>query len=70
MKKLYEFTALLECAAVIAADSEAEAEAAIKTWERAWIYRGDFIGVSDVKLSVVRDVDPDCELIDLAHEIA
>ena len=69
MKRLYEFTALLECAVVIAADSEPEARAAIKTWGKAWIETGDFIGVSDVELSEVRDIDPDCELSDLAHEI-
>ena len=69
MKKLYEFTALLSCSVVVAADNEASARAAIATWEKAWIETGDFTGVSDVDLFDVRDCDQDC-LEDLAHEIA
>jgi len=68
MKKLYEFTALLKCAYVVAADDEQLAREAIKTFERAWFESGDFIGVSDVDLADVRDADQEC-LEDLAHEI-
>jgi len=68
MKKLYEFTALLECAYIVAADDEQSAKEAVKTFERAWFESGDFIGVSDVYLVDVRDADQEC-LEDLAHEI-
>ena len=68
MKKLYEFTALLECAYIVAADTEENAREAIKTYEKAWIESGDFIGVLDVDLVDVRDADQDC-LEDLAHEV-
>ena len=68
MKKLYEFTALVSCAAVIAADDEQSAMNAIETWERAWFETGDMIGVSDVELSDVREVDQDI-LEDLAHQM-
>jgi len=68
MKKLYEFTALLECAYIVAADTEEKAREAIKTYEKAWIESGDFIGVQDVDLVDVRDADQDC-LEDLAHEV-
>ena len=69
MKKLYEFSALLKCAYVVAADDEESARDAIKTYERTWFEGGDFIGVSDVELVDVREEqDQDC-LEDLAHEI-
>ncbi len=68
MKKLFEFTALLECAYVVAADDEKSAREAIKTYEKTWFTSGDFLGVQDVQLSDVRDADQDC-LNDLAHEI-
>lgn len=68
MKKLYEFTALVSCAAVIAADTEIEARKAIETWERAWFETGEFTGVSDVELSGVKDADQG-SLEDLAHEV-
>jgi len=68
MKKLYEFTALLECAYIVAANTEKEAREAIKTYEKTWFESGDFIGVQDVDLVDIRDVDQDC-LEDLAHEI-
>jgi len=67
-KKLYEFTAILTCALVIAADNEADARKAIETYERHWYEGGDFIGVSDVELNDVREADQKC-LEDLAHEI-
>lgn len=68
MKKLYEFSALLSCSYIVAADNEVAAREAIKTYERTWFESGDFIGVSDVSLDDVRDADQDC-LEDLAHEI-
>jgi len=68
MKKLYEFTALLECSYVVAAEDEKTAREAIETFERAWFESGDFIGVCDVDLVDVREADPDC-LEDLAHEV-
>ncbi|MFH1984823.1 MAG: hypothetical protein ABIL58_23525 [Pseudomonadota bacterium] len=67
-KKLYEFTANLTCAYVVAAETEGAARQAIETFERAWFESGDFIGVSDVELAGVRIADQDC-LEDLAHEI-
>jgi hypothetical protein len=67
-KKLYEFTALISCAYVVAADNENDAREAIKTYERAWFETGDLIGVSDVELADVREADQNC-LQDLAHEI-
>ena len=68
MKKLYEFTALLKCSYVVAAEDEKTAREAIETFERAWFESGDFIGVCDVDLVDVREADPDC-LEDLAHEV-
>jgi len=68
MKKLYEFTALLKCSYVVAAEDEKTAREAIETFERAWFKSGDFIGVCDVDLVDVREADPDC-LEDLAHEV-
>ena len=69
MKNLYEFTALLNCGVVVAADNEAAARKAIETWGRAWVDTGDFLGVSDIELSCTRYPDPNCDLKDLAHEI-
>jgi len=68
MKKLYEFVALLKCAYVVAADDEKSAREAITTYERTWFESGDFIGVSDVELSDIREIEQD-SLEDLAHEI-
>ena len=65
---MYEFNALLSCALVIAADNEADAWKAIKTYERHWFESGDFIGVSDIELQDTRAADQDC-IEDLAHEI-
>ena len=67
-KKLYEFTALLKCALVIAADTEADARETIQTYERHWYEGGDFIGVSDIELVDVREADQD-SIKDFAHEI-
>jgi len=67
--KLYEFTALLKCSVVVAAKTEEKARAAIETWEKAWIETGDFIGVTDVDLFDVREIDPNCCIEDQAYEI-
>ena len=68
MKKLYEFTALLTCAYVVAADDEKAAREAIKTYERTWFESGEVIEISDVQLSDIREADQE-SLKDLAHEI-
>ena len=68
MKWLYEFSVLLECAYVVAAESEEAARKAIETFEGAFYEDGDFIGVNSVELSDIRKADQDC-LEDLAHEI-
>lgn len=55
IRKLFEFRQSLECAVVVAARTEKEARNAIKTWEKAWIETGDFLGVSgDPELADVR----------------
>ena len=69
MKKLYEFSAMLQCHYVVAADSEEAARKAIETYERARFEEGDFIGVSDVTLDNVREVVKGACLEDLAHEV-
>jgi len=68
MKKLYEFTASLKCAAVIAAESEDEARAAIETWEISWTDCGELIGVEDVDLLDVREAKAS-DLSDEAHHV-
>ena len=52
--QLYEFTAIISRAVVVAATSKEEAHAVISSWEQAWEENSDFIGVSDVDLSDVR----------------
>ena len=69
MKKLYEFSALLNCHLVVAADDEESARAAVESLEGAWYETGDFIEVSDVDLVDIRTVDPS-DIEDLSHEIA
>jgi hypothetical protein len=56
-KKLYEFSAMLTCNIVIAANNEKEARKEIKTYKTTWYEFGDFIGVSDVELVDVRDTN-------------
>jgi len=68
MKKLYEFTALIECGVVVAADSEKEARTEVESYERAWFETGDFGEVVNFELFDVRDVEAD-EIEDLAHVI-
>ncbi len=48
--KLYEFTAMAQCAVVVAAESEEEARKEVDSLERAWFETGDFIGISDIEL--------------------
>ena len=71
MKKLYEFSALLEFSVIVATDNEKAAREEIENYERAWIDTGDFIGVNDVDL--IDSNDPDSQdkdvLNDLAHVI-
>ena len=71
MKKLYEFTALLECSIIVAAENEESARKEIETYEKAWIETGDFVGVQDVDLFDVKNPDSQDEetLNDLAHVI-
>jgi hypothetical protein len=58
--KLFEFTALVRCALVVAAEDEEIARKEIETYERTWFEIGSFIEVSDVGLIDVRDTnDPD-----------
>jgi hypothetical protein len=70
--KLFEFRQSLECAVVVAAETEEQARNAIKMWEKAWIENGEFIGVGgEPELVDTRDPrsqDPD-DLRDDAHEI-
>lgn len=66
---LYEFTALLECSAVISANSEAEAREEIATWERAWVDTGEIVGVKDVDLFDVREPKSPDTVKDEAHVV-
>jgi hypothetical protein len=72
-KKLFEFRQALECAVVVAAETEEQARNAIKTWERAWIETGDFLGVQndvpelvDVRIPKYQNIE---HLRDVAHEV-
>ncbi len=69
--KLFEFSANITCAAVVAAKTEEAAREAIKTWERAWFETGDFQQVNDVDLVDIREIkDSEMDsLHDLAHEV-
>ena len=71
MKKLYEFTALLECSCVVAAESEELARAEVENYEKAWYDTGEFVGVVDVELFDVREADSQDVgvLADLAHVV-
>ena len=69
MKKLFEFSAMVQCNAVIAAESEEEAREHIKTWERSWFETGELVGVFDVDLFSVRPVEEE-NIEDLAHSVA
>lgn len=68
-KKLYEYTALLECSVVVAADNENAARAEVETYEKAWIETGDFAGVAHFDLFDVHIPGTDDELNDLAHVV-
>jgi len=71
-KKLFEFRQNLECAVVVAAETEEQARNAIKTWEKAWIETGDFLGVGgepdlvDVREPRAQDIET---LREDAHEV-
>lgn len=68
-KKLYEWSALLRCQLVIAADTEAEAREEIKTYEKAWVTLRDCPPeVFDIELVDVRDPKPG-DLKDEAHVV-
>ena len=69
--KLFEFSANITCAAVVAAKTEEAAREAIKTWESAWFETGDFQQVNDVDLVDIREIkDSEMDsLHDLAHEV-
>ena len=67
-KKLYEFTALIKCAIVIAADSKSQAREEVETYERRWFKVGEFVGVSDVELIDVRK-PKSSDLEDEAHVV-
>ena len=67
-QKLYEFSALINYHLVVAAATEVEARAEIKTYEKAWL-TGDFIAVSDVELVDVRKPTNKEAVIDEAHII-
>jgi len=71
MKNLYEFTALLECSCIVAADDEESAKKEIKNYKKAWIETGEFVDVVDVDLLDVRDAESQDEdkLHDLAHVV-
>ena len=64
--KLYEFSALVSCSVVIAADSEKLARETVKTYERAWFETGDVGEVSDIQLVDVRE-PKSTDLDDEAH---
>lgn len=68
-KKLYEFTALIECSVIIAADNEKVAREEVETYEKAWIETGDFTGVAHFDLAGVRSTGTEDDLNDLAHVV-
>ncbi len=55
--KLYEYSILLRCATVVAADSEEAATAAVKTMSADGIkLHTEFMGVADIDLLDTRDM--------------
>jgi hypothetical protein len=70
-KKLYEFSAYLKCAIVIAAEFEDEARAELETWESSWNDVGEILESVGVDLLDVRDPHGQTrrELEDEAHVI-
>jgi hypothetical protein len=70
-RRLYEFTASLECAIVVAAESEKAARDELMTYEKAWIDTGDLVGVKNISLFNIRDPETqdEDELEDLAHVV-
>lgn len=68
MKKVYEITAMVTYALVIAADSAEAALAHVKTWEGAWPANADLVGVSDVEVVEERnphtsDLEDECHVV-------
>ena len=63
----------MECAVVVAAETEEKAREAIKTWEKAWIETGDFLGCQDDFPDLVDVREPHSQEIDSlqdeAHEV-
>jgi hypothetical protein len=68
-KKLYEFSAMVNCHLVVAADNEKAAREEIKTYERAWFETGDAGEVTDIELIDIRN-PKSTDLNDEAHVIA
>lgn len=68
--KLFEFSARLQCAVVIAAPDEETARKEIETWEHAWVETGVLQGVVDVELADVRPApETEAEQEDVAHVV-
>lgn len=70
MKKLFEFTQLIECSAVIAAETEELARKELAGWSsETWVNTGELIGEkSEPELLSVREPkSPDLE--DEAHVV-
>jgi len=69
MKKLYEYTALVEYKIVIAADSEKEADCEVRSYEKSWATTGKFHEVVTIELVDIREPDSKDVLDDLAHVV-
>ena len=71
MKKLYEFSAMVEVDIVVAANSEEEARKEIELLDSAgWLAVGDKQEyISNVDLFDIREIKNDDDLEDLAHII-
>ena len=71
MKKLYEFSAMVEVDIVVAANSEEEARKEIELLDSAgWLAVGDKQEyISNIDLFDIREIKNDDDLDDLAHII-
>lgn len=69
--RLYEIKAIVTYSTVVAATSEEDAMKHVESWEDTWSVAEctDLIGVSDVELFDVRDLQSVETLDDEAHEI-
>ena len=54
--RLYEITAMVAYSTVVAATSKKDAMKEVESWENAWHANSDLVGVSDVELLDVRDL--------------